>query len=198
MQATNITTGILDIPVTEKGYYTGNRVPVHYFETSGIGESDIAVHAGSYHLALKSAKIEMCNIITYSSILPGMASRVERPGQLTHGSVMECILSVYNAGKGELATAGIIYSWLYDRKDGSKYGGLVCEHGGNYDLTELEYRLKASLDELYWNGFSEDYDLGDARILSESFIPRKTFGTALTALCFTSYYHPVIETGHVN
>lgn len=189
----NSTTKKNIIPVQQTGFYTGNRIPVNYFETTGTGESDIAVHAGSYHLALKAAKIEMCNVITYSSILPGMAIKVDKPGPLQHGSVLESIMSVCNAGKGELATAGIIYSWLYDRQDGSRYGGLVCEHEGSYDLRELERRLKGSLEELYQNGFAMDYYLGDQTILSESFIPRKTYGTALTALCFTSFYHPIIH-----
>lgn len=175
------------------GFYTGNRIPARYFETSGTGESDIAVHAGSYHLALKAARIDMCNIMTYSSILPEIATRIERPEKIIHGAVLESIMSVCNAGKGEQATAGIIYAWLYDRIQGSRYGGLVCEHEGNYDLRELERRLKASLEELYQNGYADRYELGEPRILSESFIPRKAHGTALTALCFTSYYHPVIN-----
>ncbi len=184
---------LLQETVRGTGFYTGNRIPFQFFETSGIGESDIAVHAGSYHLALKSAGIEMCNVITYSSILPGMARKVARPGKLDHGAVLESIMSVCNAGKGELATAGIIYAWLKDRRNGERYGGLVCEHEGNYDLRELERRLKGSLGELYGNGFERDYSLGELRILSESFIPRKTYGTAMTALCFTSYYHPVLN-----
>ncbi len=181
------------LPVGTGGFYTGNRIPAHYFETSGTGESDIAIHAGSYHLALKAAQIEMCNIMTYSSILPEIATRIDRPERITHGAVLESIMSVCNAGKGEQATAGIIYAWLYDRSSGSRYGGLVCEHEGNYDLRELERRLKASLEELYEHGYSDRYELGDPRILSESFIPRKAHGTALTALCFTSYYHPLIQ-----
>jgi arginine decarboxylase len=175
------------------GFFTGNRVPAAYFETSGTGESDIAIHAGSYHLALKAANIEMCNIMTYSSILPGIATRIERPAEITHGAVLESIMSVCNAGKGQQATAGIVYSWLYDREDNTRFGGLVCEHEGNYDLPELERRLKASLEELYFNGYADRYILGEPHILSESFIPRKAYGTALTALCFTSYYHPVIN-----
>lgn len=175
------------------GFFSGNRIPAKFFETSGRGESDIAIHAGSYHLALKAAGIEMCNIMTYSSILPGIAQQVDRPSGITHGAVVESIMSVCNAEKGQQATAGIIYSWLYNRKDGTKYGGLVCEHEGNYDLHELERRLKASLEELYYNGFSEAYTLGESRILSESFIPRKAYGTAITALCFTSYYHPILK-----
>ena len=180
-------------PVRKTGFYTGNRIPVDYFITSGTGESDIAVHAGSYHLALKAAKIEMCNVMTYSSILPGIAREINRPDFLQHGSVLESIMSVCNSGKGELATAGIIYAWMFDRRDGSKFGGLVCEHEGNYDLSELERRLKGSLEELYHNGFAKDYYLGDPQILSESFIPRKAYGTALTAICFTSYYHPIMK-----
>ncbi len=183
----------LERSFTSSGFFTGNRIPADYFETSGTGESDIAIHAGSYHLALKAARIERFNIMTYSSILPGIANRIERPQEMTHGAVLESIMSVCNAEKGQQATAGIIYSWLYDRQDNTRFGGLVCEHEGNYDLRELERRLKASLEELYHNGFSERYNLGEPHILSESFIPRKAYGTALTALCFTSYYHPVVK-----
>lgn len=180
-------------PIKLEGILTGNRIPVDYFETSGTGESDITIHAGSYHLALKSAQIEMCNIVVYSSILPGIARKIEKPGHIEHGAVMESIMSVCHAEKGERATAGIIYGWLNEKISGRRYGGLVCEHYGNYDEKELERRLKASLEELYWNGFSDSYLLDDIHILSESFIPRKNYGTALVALCFTSYYYPVIK-----
>ena len=67
------------INLSQKGFIVGNRIPKDYFITSGIGQSDIAVHAGSYHLALKDAGIEMANIMTYSSILPGMATEITRP-----------------------------------------------------------------------------------------------------------------------
>jgi arginine decarboxylase len=175
------------------GILVGNRIPKDYFVTSGIGESDITVHAGSYHLALKSANIEMCNIMTYSSILPGIAHKIERPNKLEHGAVMETIMSVCNAQKGEFATAGIIYGWLYDKKTKNKYGGLVCEHYGNYGLNELNARLEASLDELYSNGFSDQYKLMNIEKFTESFIPKKAYGTALVALCFVNYLIPIIQ-----
>ncbi|MFC2116847.1 pyruvoyl-dependent arginine decarboxylase [Bacteroidota bacterium] len=182
-----------DFANKDSGFYTGNRIPVNFFETSGRGESDISIHSGSYHLALKAANIEMCNVIAYSSILPGMAKKVERPRDIAHGAVLESIMSICNAGRGERATAGIIYAWLHDRTDGSKYGGLVCEHEGNFDPREMDRQLKASLQEIYQNGFEDNYYLGDPHILSESFIPRKAYGTSLAAICFTSYYHPVIN-----
>ena len=36
-----------------------NRIPKDFFITSGIGESDLAIHAGSYHLALREAGISI-------------------------------------------------------------------------------------------------------------------------------------------
>lgn len=175
------------------GFTIGTRIPKDFFETSGTGESDITIHAGSYHLALKDAGIEMCNIMTYSSILPGIAKRIDKPEHIPHGCVMESIMSASHARKGELATAGIIYAWLYDKIKRTKFGGLVCEHNGNYSMNRLEKLLKASLEELYWNGFSKDFDLGRPRLLKKSFIPEKEYGTALVSLCFNSYYLPLVQ-----
>lgn len=172
----------------------GMRVPKKYFETTGKGESDITVHAGSFHLALKDAGIEMANVMQYSSIMPGIAEKIARPKRedIVHGSVLEVIMASADANKGELATAGIIYGWLYDKKTKERFGGLVCEHNGNYEVAELEKRLNSSLNELYFNGFSEKYDLKDITILKESFIPNKRYGTALVALGFTSYMVPIL------
>ncbi len=171
----------------------GNRIPKDYFVTKGTGQSDLTVHAGSYHLALKAAGVEMCNIMTYSSILPGIANEIKRPDRLVHGSVMESIFAVCTVDKGERATAGIIYGWLYDNKTHRKYGGLVCELYGDHSVQEIEHRLHASLEELYTNGYSDDFDLKDRRVITESFVPEKNFGTALVALCFVNYHYPILR-----
>jgi arginine decarboxylase len=169
----------------------GNRIPKDFFITSGIGQSDITVHAGSYHLALKDAGIERCNIITYSSILPGVAREVQIPEDLVHGSVLETIMACSNAKKGQTATAGIIFGWLFDKKTGEKYGGIVCEYSENGTEEEAKEKLKASLNELYRNGFSGDYELRDVNLITRSFVPEKNFGSALVALCFVNYLYPV-------
>ena len=78
---------------TTKGFTLGCRIPKEYFETRGKGESDITVHAGSFHLALKDAGIEKYNIMTYSSILPGIATLLPQAPQLPHGCVVESIMS---------------------------------------------------------------------------------------------------------
>ena len=165
----------------------GMRIPKDYFVTSGQGESDITVHAGSYHLALKEAGIEMCNIISYSSIIPKIAREVEKPKVLTHGAVLESITAVSSSERGNRATAGIIYAWLYDRKTGERYGGLVCEYNGNDDESMVNEQLRASLNELYINGFDEQFELRDERLTIRSFVPTKKHGTALVAVCFVNY-----------
>lgn len=174
-----------------KNITIGMRIPKEYFITKGKGESDITIHAGSYHLALKDAGIEMCNIMTYSSIMPGISKEIIKP-KITHGAVMETIMAVANGKKGQKATAGIIYGWLYDKKTGKKFGGLVCEHNGNYDEKEVEKRLRASLNELYTNGYSEKYYLKNIKIVKNSINIKKKYGTALVAICFVNYEIPLI------
>jgi arginine decarboxylase len=187
-------TSIEGINLSQKGFIVGNRIPKDYFVTAGIGQSDIAVHAGSYHLALKDAGIEMVNIMTYSSILPGMATEISKPSCLTHGEVMETIMAVANGNKGDRLSAGIVYGWLTERATGQRYGGLVCEHNGNYTEEELERLLHSSINELYTNGFEENFSLGNLNVIKRSFVPLKTYGTVLVALCFVSYFYPILET----
>jgi len=176
-----------------KNITIGNRIPKDFFITSGIGESDLAVHAGSFHLALKDAQIEMCNIMTYSSILPGIAQEIPPPEKLSHGSVMECILAVANSRRGIRATAGIIYGWLFHKKTGEKYGGLVCKYNGHSTINHMKKKLTASLDELYSNGYATEYNLKDINQINCSFVPKKKYGTSLVGLCFTNYLIPVIQ-----
>lgn len=170
---------------------TGNRIPYEFFSTRGVGDSDIAIHAGSYHLALKDAGIESFNIITYSSILPQIARKIDKPQGLVHGSVMETIMAAGHFNKGESGAAGIIYGWLRNKQTRERFGGLVCEHAGLLSEEQLGEQLNASLQELYTNGFSDTYDLEDIELTSVSHTATKTYGTALVALCFTSYIHPV-------
>lgn len=166
----------------------GNRIPRDFFLTSGSGESEITVHAGSYHLALRAAGIEMANIITYSSILPRRSRQVPRPEHIEHGCVMETIMSWTSCDRGDMATAGLIFGWLHD-ENGEKYGGLVCEYNGSLPKEEAEPHLRDMIDELHQNGY-EHLDLSVDQIKVESITPHKRYGTALVALCFVNYEIP--------
>ncbi len=173
-----------------KEMLSAKRLPRDYFVTKGKGESDLSVDAGSFHLALRDAGIEMCNIMTYSSVLPGIAREIEMPKNLVHGSVMESIMSKATCGAGESITAGLILGWLYHKKTGEKLGGIVCKFNDSSGA-ECIAKLKLSLEELYDNGFSEEYYLRDVQVLSETVSPQKRFGTAIVALCFVNYVYPI-------
>ncbi len=173
-----------------KQVLAGKRIPRDFFIAQGNGESDISIDAGSFHLALKDAGIEMCNIMTYSSVLPAIAREIERPISLVHGSVMETIMSKATCAKGESCTAGLILGWLYDKKTGEKHGGLVCKYQDSLKDECIE-KLRLSLDELYSNGFSVEYELREVKVLTETVTPRKRFGTAVVALCFVNYLIPL-------
>jgi len=178
--------------LVSEGILLGNRIPKDFFVTEGTGQSDITVHAGSYHLALRDAGIEMCNIMTYSSILPAVANETTKPPRLAHGSVMETIMAVATANAGTRATAGITWGWLFDKSTGERHGGLVCEYNGSLPEADAESQLADSLQELYTNGYAEDFELEGTRLHMRSFVPEKRFGTAVVSLCFLNYLWPVL------
>ena len=171
----------------------GNRIPKDFFITSGIGESDISIHAGSFHLALKDAGIEKCNIINYSSILPSVAREVKKPKFLIHGSVIEAIMAIAHSTMGERATAGIIVGWLYEKSTRKKYGGIVCEYNGSLNEKEAKEILNKSINEIYENGFSDKFYLIKDKVVTRSIIPKKRFGSSIVALCFLNYLYPVVN-----
>ncbi len=170
----------------------GNRIPHEFFITKGSGESDITIHAGSFHLALCNAGIGMKNIICYSSVLPAEARQIAMPEKMKQGDVMEVIMASGHCRKGERITAGMAVAWLYERDSGVKFGGLVCELSGNYPVEEIQEKLNESMQEIYRHGY-EAYRLGDLQVITETFVPHKQYGTALVALCFNNYLFPVLE-----
>ena len=168
----------------------GQRVPRSFFITTGSGESDLTAHAGSFHLALLQAGIEMFNIVTYSSILPARAILIEEPKQKVHGAVLECIMARVDVKKNQPGVAGISFGFLID-KDGLNRGGLVVERTAEGLTAEVEYQCRKSLDELYENGYAQ-YDMINRKTITSAIVPNKEYGTALVALCFTDYMVPII------
>jgi arginine decarboxylase len=173
----------------------GNRIPRNFFVTGGVGQSDITIHAGSYHLALHDARIEHLNIIEYSSILPKCARKIKYdPKEIPHGSTLETITAKKSVeGAGNRATAAIMWGWLFDRQTDSIYGGLVCEYSDCGSVEDAKSSLTSSLEELYENGYSEKYNLKNTEFHSRSVVAKKRFATALVTLGFVDYYVPIIE-----
>ena len=172
----------------------GNRIPFEYFVTSGTGESDITIHAGSFDMALKEAGIYDYNLIKYSSIMPKQAVKVDRPKEYIPGSVLEVIMAEASGEPGETVTAALIIGWVFDKKTGKNLGGLVAEYSGNLDIPSTKVKLKKMIKDMFESRYDSDkFDLGEEEIFIESFVPKKKHGTAIVAICFTSYKYPVLE-----
>ena len=101
-------------------------------------------------------------------------------------------MAVSDKPKGERATAGITFGWLYDRQTGRKHGGLVCEYNGSKTEKEARKELSESLRELYTNGYDEQFEMRDIEMISDSFVPQKKYGTCLISICFTNYLCPIL------
>ena len=88
----------------------GNRIPMHYFVTSGNGDTDIGPgddpwETGSYDLALMEAGIENFNVVLYTSVLPPESVEIsidEARKFFHHGAVIEVIMASVNGEKGEM------------------------------------------------------------------------------------------------
>jgi arginine decarboxylase len=162
-----------------------NRIPRNYFLTSGKGESDITVHAGSFDMALMKAGIHNVNIIMYSSILPPTAREIDG-AELPFGCVAETIMAVQSGSMGERVTAGLTYGWVY--KNNKKLGGLVAECHGDMSRKGAEDVLSASLNGMFTSRFDpRHYKLKNVKMKIESFFPKKKFGTAIVAIVFTDH-----------
>lgn len=166
-----------------------NRIPNEFFITKGSGCSEIALHPGSYHMALHDARISEYNIMNYSSVLPATAKLVtlDEIDLPPFGSELCTIMACAHGFYGEHISAGIIYSWLYkDENFDEKIGGVVCELAGYFDIETLENRLYRIMDDLHKRTFNQ-YFIGEPTVISESLTIDKRYGTTLTALCFVNY-----------
>lgn len=172
----------------------GNLIPETFFVTKGSGESDLELHAGSYHMALYDAGISDFNIMTYSSVLPATArlATMDEIDLPPFGSELKSILAVSHGQQDEFVSAGVVYAWMYsDENFDEKVGGLVCEVSGRYRIEELESRLIRVINDLHIKTYSQYY-LGELNFITEGITIEKRYGTALAGLCFVDFKLPEV------
>jgi len=182
----------------------GNRVPFEYFPTKGIGESDITIHAGSLDDAMENAGIENFNLLKYTSIMPAIARKVERPkrdvfelnykgkAKIVHGSVCEAIMAHADCRYGDRATAGLVIGWIYDKQSSKRYGGLVAEYTGDDEEPKAQETLRKMMDRMGKERLKnrKNLELRDVETETATIVPKKKFGTAIVAIGFLSYVIP--------
>jgi len=174
-----------------KYFKIGNPIPWHWFSTSGVGESDVTVHAGSFDAAMKDAGIPNYNMVEYSSLLPSIAERVDVPKNDIHGRRLDCIMAASTVKKGETAVAGLIKGDVYNNR-GEHIGGLVAEHSDNFETEDAKKNLRTSLHEMFRIRYPKTYKIRNEEILGlESTTATKKYATAVAVLGFVDYVLPV-------
>lgn len=186
--------------MTYKNNFCGSKkLPKAFFFSSGIGESDHAASAGAKTLAMKKAGVYEYRLTNYPKILPENLKEVTKPQDLHRGSEMSVILAEANCEAGQEAAAGIMTAKLYRKTSGKDCGSIACDFGGNFSKEQLYEKLKLILTEIYEEGYSAEYELGEPRAEISHISPKLRFGSAVVALCFSDavdHYRPQCEVEH--
>ncbi|UCG45025.1 MAG: pyruvoyl-dependent arginine decarboxylase [Candidatus Bathyarchaeota archaeon] len=150
-------------------------IPREFFVTSGEAFSSIS-QLNAFDHALKNARIEQCNLVPVSSILPPTCQ--ERGWKkVSAGSITHTVMARMD-GVGEATiAAGIAWAW----EERMRYG-LVAEASGHMEREALRTILRGRIDEM---ADARGVQIQDASFRIEVLkVPLKTFGCVLAALIF--------------
>lgn len=187
--------------------FLGTRIPVHYFPTTGYGETDLGSgadpwHTGSFDLALQSAQIENFNILNYSSVLSPESVEIsidQAKPLFRHGAVLETIMASVNGRQGDHLCAGVGTIQVRQKSDGKYIGGFAAEYRGHASTIEAREILHQSLLGIVLRRYtSEDVEWFNEKFYIQDFVVRKKFGTVLSALCFVTYLYPIFPSDQVH
>ena len=116
-----------------------------FFVVGGAGTSDTS-KLNAFDSALVDARIDQCNLVPVSSILPADATPVEfvciPPGAITF-----CVLARKDGTEGERISAGICWA-ACECKETKQRFGLVAEDPASKTAEEAEKELQNKIKEM--------------------------------------------------
>ncbi len=201
---------LIGLESTALGMVYGNRVPEKYFVTSGRGDTDIGPgddpwETGAYDMALKDAKIENFNVMTYTSVLPPESKEIpisEAEKYFHHGAVIETIMASVKGVKGDTLCTGVGRIWVRRKSDSKLIGGFAAEyekvHKTGISTTSAEKLAKEMLHISLMGIFDRRYNKDEYEFFGEThkvdaFMVKHKFGVSLTSLCWISYIYLPLE-----
>jgi len=149
-------------------------IPTHFFITSGKAVSHVS-ELNAFDLALKEAKIEHCNLVNVSSIVPVDCVEIKK-FKVPSGSIIFCVLARMDGTEGMTISAGIAHSQTLPH-------GLVAEHHGNSGRKQTKEILEWKINEM---AKIRKIDLNTIKYRIESLrVPMDNYGCAVVAFVFT-------------
>ena len=193
----------------------GNRVPLKFYVTTGEGESDagskgLPYETGSYDAALNDARIENCNVVKYTSVMPTECKEIPKDKGIAMqqwGEVLEAIMAQRNGKKDDVISAAVMVTNVSD-PDGKHLGGFACEYSGAGTEIEAKTALEQSISGMIERRgygklgklkFHEDNKTTTGYIIHPGIVwayktmrVKKRRGTVIAVLAFCEYDYPEI------
>jgi len=150
-------------------------IPKEFFITSGKAVSPVS-ELNAFDLALKTAGIAQCNLVSVSSILPyGCKERKWR--KIPAGSITYAVIARMDGDEGTTVGAGIAWTWEKDKKF-----GLVAEAHGYMDLKALKETLEWKIREM---AKIRGIEINDISYRMEVLrVPMDNYGCVISALVY--------------
>ncbi len=150
-------------------------IPKEFFVTSGEAFSSIS-QLNAFDHALKNARIEQCNLVPVSSILPPTCKEREWK-KISVGSITHTVMARMD-GEGETTiAAGISWAWERNMKC-----GLVAEANGHMNRKVLRETLRGKINEM---AEAREIEIQEMSFRIEALgVPNGNYGCVLAALIF--------------
>lgn len=150
-------------------------IPKEFFVTSGKAISPIS-QLNAFDRALKNARIEQCNLVPVSSILPPTCKE-RKWKKIPAGSITHTVIARMD-GEGETTiAAGIAWTW----EKNIKYG-LVAETQGHMDVKAMKETLEWKIREM---AKTREIEIDRISYRTEVLkVPAKNYGSVIVALVY--------------
>ncbi len=157
-------------------------LPKYFFITSGKAVSPES-SLNAFDEALMNAKIDQCNIVSVSSIIPPDAVQTD-PVIITSGTITFAVLVRMDGSDGETIGAGVAWAWG-KTQNGQRYG-IVAEDHGHKDNLAIDHELK---DRLQRMSKARRLQLEEihTRIEHIDTIPNGKFGCVISAFVYVPW-----------
>jgi len=158
-------------------------LPKKFFITSVVATSSVSP-LNAFDGALAKAKIDQCNLVNVSSILPADAIMVENE-EIPAGTITFAVMARMDGDPGETIGAGV--AWVWGTKPNGQRYGMVAEAHGYKDKEAIDKELKWKLQEM---AKMRELNIESIQTRSEFLeVPKGKYGSAVVACVYCPWSH---------
>lgn len=154
-----------------------------FFVVSGKGISKTST-LNAFDLALVEARIDQCNLVPVSSILPPNATPVDY-ARIPAGSITFCVLARTDGMQGNSIGAGLAWAMCEGREIKERFGIVAEEHVKHANEEKIKKTLHDKLTEMASARNMEIIEHKTETVTINK-IPKKHKGTVIAALIYTN------------